>query len=198
MAPPPQPPQQAVVQPAADNNEARDYTYNDLHSDTALHGYPLHSESTTTSSGPPANQPANQQPPPANHQPVAPPPVSAPPVVAEPPANQALPPMGYEQPVGYFQANNPNMAELKSSNDPEEDDVPVVAAYSVLGSSNNKDEEEPRRSRADSNSRVSTERTTRPPLDRVRPDLRDPATRAPIVSHDQDPTPVNKIPSQVR
>ena len=92
------PPAQAPVQ-----NEGRDYTYNDLHSDTALHGYPaqptsLHSESTTI---PPANQPSI--PPPANQQP---PLVSTP---LEPPANQQqLPPMGYEQQQGYFQLGCPS------------------------------------------------------------------------------------------
>merc|ERR1719210_2123155 len=105
------------------------------------------------------------------------------------------------QPGGYFQPNfnhGQNMADLKSAPRNEDDEQETNQQYSVLGTSNAlKDDEEPRRTRAMAQPAPAQERSTRPPLDRVRPDLRDPATRAPITSHDQDPTPVNKMPSQI-
>ena len=98
------------------------------------------------------------------------------------------------------------MAELKSAPRNDEQNEEPTQQYSVLGTSNAlKDDEEPRRARAAQQQQqqlqaagVNQERSNRPPLDRVRPDLRDPATRAPITSHDQDPTPMSKMPSQIR
>lgn len=96
------------------------------------------------------------------------------------------------------------MAELKSAPRNDEQNEEPTQQYSVLGTSNAlKDDEEPRRARAAQQQQqqpavVKQERSNRPPLDRVRPDLRDPATRAPITSHDQDPTPMSKMPSQIR
>ena len=112
--------------------------------------------------------------------------------------------MGYEQQQGYFQPNfNQNMADLKSEPRNDEQNEEPNQQYSVLGTSNAlKDDEEPRRARAaqqqQQQQQAAGERSNRPALDRVRPDLRDPATRAPITSHDQDPTPMSKMPSQIR
>ena len=175
VAPPPPPPVQALQQHQQQQQvevpNQRDYTYNDLHSDTALHGYPaqptgstLHSSESTMNQQqpappPPANQPAVSLPPPANHQPplqMAPPPIVAPPVDETPPANQQLPSMAYaEAGVGqqqYFQPNfnqqqqAPHMAELKSApRNNDDDNEDNNQQYSVLGTSNAlKDDEEPR------------------------------------------------------
>lgn len=41
---------------------------------------------------------------------------------------------------------------------------------------------------------LNPERSSRPPLDEQRPGNRDPNARAPIVPHDSDPTPLNRMP----
>lgn len=41
---------------------------------------------------------------------------------------------------------------------------------------------------------LNLERSSRPPLDEQRPGNRDPNARAPIVPHDSDPTPLNRMP----
>ena len=181
----------------------QDYTYNDLHSDTALHGHNVHQPVNLPVSAPvPINNPGIDMglhseaigqgipemnpPPPANQN-------------SSLPANQEmagnnhsqnpLPPM--ENP--YIQINHSNQFQ------------PVSNPMSQLKGNEDEDiDENQRRTRAhtdqrlsesDSNPRTETRPATRPPLDAPRAPLRDPAANAPITPHEADPTPANRIPT---
>jgi hypothetical protein len=192
-----------VLQPELDEQQQhqQDYTYNDLHSDTALHGHNvqqpvnlpvnvpvavnnsgidmgLHSEAIgqgiSESNPPPANQNLSL---PANQD------------IGNHPQNP-LPPM--ENPyiqINQFQPVSNPMSQLKGNEEEDNDENQRRTRAHAENLTNQRTQIE------SDNSRTDSRPATRPPLDAPRAPLRDPAANAPITPHETDPTPANRIPT---